>query len=98
MSGNAKNKKNVSGETMHSGGSILRVRNIGVDTSLRDLIELFDLQHFCPHYVALQLVSAWEYHSAEALYHMSPKEAQEAQKWADGRLWRGKKLEAVVLD
>lgn len=78
------------------GYQTLRIRNISVDTSPRDLVKLFSRQHFHVADLGIQLICAQDLTGMQAIITLPEDEVAEAHQWANGRSWRGQKLEVVV--
>jgi hypothetical protein len=74
----------------------LRIHNISVDTSTRDLVELFSQQHFSVVGVEIHLICHEDVTGMHAIVTLPTDEAALAYRWANGRSWRGQNLDVVV--
>jgi hypothetical protein len=74
----------------------LRLRNIGADTSPRDLLELFPGEHYHIADLSVQLIVPENSKLTEGFIALPKHEAAYAKEWALGRLWRGQKLDAAL--
>lgn len=73
----------------------LRVGNLADDTNPRELMALFDrfrAQHIAMHFFCGKKPRL------EAYITMDEDRAEEAAEWANGRVWRGRKLAVEVED
>ena len=74
----------------------LRIRNISVDTSTRDLVELFSQQQFSVVGVEIHLICPEDLTGMQAIVTLPTDEAALACRWANDRSWRGQNLDVVV--
>jgi hypothetical protein len=74
----------------------LRLRNVGADTTLHDLVELFARQQFRVQSAVVQLSDADDGRMTEGFITLPESEAVAARKWADGQTWRGNVLDASL--
>jgi hypothetical protein len=89
-------KKQMKAQHINAPYQDLRIRNISVDTSARDLVELFSQQQISVAGVVIHLICAQALTGMEAIVTVPTEEAAEAYQWAQARSWRGQKLDVVL--
>jgi hypothetical protein len=93
---NTSTKKQMKAQRINAPYQDLRVRNISVDTSARDLVELFSQQQFYVVGVEIHLICPEDLTGMQAIISLPADEAEAAYLWANGRSWRGQNLDVVI--
>jgi hypothetical protein len=96
MMASTNTKKQMTAQRINPAYQNLRIRNISVDTSTRDLVELFSQQQFSVMGVEIHLICPEDLTGMQAIVTLPTDEAAAAYRWANGRSWRGQNLDVVV--
>jgi hypothetical protein len=75
----------------------LRIRNIGPETSLRDLFELFSTRDFRPVEISIETLFPEDSSLVEAFVTIAATETEKAYEWASQFCWRDQRWDVLVL-
>lgn len=91
-------KRRKMSQTEGGGWKTLQILNIGDDTSPRDLVELFSRGQFDLSGAYVEFIGLPDSCLVQGFISVCEREATKAKKWANGKLWRGKKLDVAIND